>query len=110
MEQKKVVRDSSGREQSTVTRSIGEQTHSVTTILDEQGRKEHREDFNNMDESMFDDVYIPLFRSDLTASIADLQGCRECVLCYCLKRLIQRKVYSWFILKGELLEIVSRKK
>lgn len=50
VEHKKVVRDSSGREQTTVTRSIGEQTHSVTTTLDEQGRKEHHEDFKNMDE------------------------------------------------------------
>lgn len=50
VEKKKVVRDSTGREETTVTRSLGDQSHSVTTVTNQDGSQEKHETFQNMDE------------------------------------------------------------
>ncbi|XP_005088944.1 HCLS1-associated protein X-1 [Aplysia californica] len=50
VEQKKVVRDSSGHEETTVTRSLGNQSHTVKTVTEGDGRQEKHETFQNMDE------------------------------------------------------------
>ncbi|GFO36923.1 hypothetical protein PoB_006342800 [Plakobranchus ocellatus] len=50
LEQKRVVRDSSGREESSVTRSIGDKSYTVTTITDDSGAQEKHEKLQNMDE------------------------------------------------------------
>ncbi|CAL1530225.1 unnamed protein product [Lymnaea stagnalis] len=50
VEQRKVVRDSSGQEESTITRSLGDKSYSVTTVTKADGQQETREAFNNIDE------------------------------------------------------------
>jgi len=50
VEQKKVVRDSEGREHTTITRSLGDKSHSVTTIIGNDGKQEKHETFTNMAE------------------------------------------------------------
>lgn len=50
IEQKKTVRDSSGREETTVTRTMGDKSHSVTTRVDPSGIPETTETFTNIDE------------------------------------------------------------
>ncbi|GFR96693.1 myeloid leukemia factor 1 [Elysia marginata] len=60
VEHKRVVRDSSGREESTVTRSIGDKSYSVTTVTDDSGAKEKHEKLQNMDEgelSKFEELW-----------------------------------------------------
>lgn len=49
IEEKRTVRDSSGREETTVTRKIGDSSHVVTTITDGQGQEEKHEVFNSLD-------------------------------------------------------------
>ncbi|KAL3866736.1 hypothetical protein ACJMK2_044016 [Sinanodonta woodiana] len=46
---KQTVRDSSGNEETTVTRTIGDQSH-IVTIKDKNGQRETVETFQNMDE------------------------------------------------------------
>ena len=48
-----MVRDSQGREQTTITRSLGDQSHSVTTKIGEDGKQEKHETFTNMAEGLF---------------------------------------------------------
>ncbi|KAL5005259.1 hypothetical protein ScPMuIL_018715 [Solemya velum] len=50
IEQKKTIKDSSGREETTVTRTVGDKIHSVTTKIDEKGEQEKVETLKNMDE------------------------------------------------------------
>lgn len=50
IEQKKTVRDSSGREETTVTRTMGDKSHTVTTRVDQSGIPETVETFTNIDE------------------------------------------------------------
>ena len=50
IEEKRTVRDSSGREETTVTRTIGDKSHSVTTRVDPSGIPETTETFTNVDE------------------------------------------------------------
>ncbi|KAK7872989.1 hypothetical protein R5R35_004293 [Gryllus longicercus] len=50
IEHHKSVRDSSGNEEVTVTRSIGGQSYTITTKTDAQGKQERIENFVNMDE------------------------------------------------------------
>ncbi|XP_061174128.1 HCLS1-associated protein X-1-like [Saccostrea echinata] len=50
VEQKRTVRDSSGREETTVTRTVGDQTHTVITKVDPSGTPETTETFTNIDE------------------------------------------------------------
>ncbi|KAK3762871.1 hypothetical protein RRG08_051024 [Elysia crispata] len=60
VEQKRVVRDSSGREESTVTRSIGDRSHTVTTVKDDSGAQEKHEELHNMNEgdlSKFEELW-----------------------------------------------------
>ncbi|RUS81597.1 hypothetical protein EGW08_010649 [Elysia chlorotica] len=59
-EQKRVVRDSSGREESSVTRSIGDKSYTVTTVTDDSGAQEKHEKLHNMDEgelSKFEELW-----------------------------------------------------
>ncbi|XP_070202543.1 HCLS1-associated protein X-1-like [Littorina saxatilis] len=49
VEERRTVRDSSGREETTVTRRVGDSSHTVTTIKDSQGREEKHETYNNID-------------------------------------------------------------
>ncbi|XP_076465290.1 uncharacterized protein LOC143297026 isoform X2 [Babylonia areolata] len=49
VEERRTVRDSSGREETTVTRRIGDQSHSVTTMKDGKGQEEKCETFQNID-------------------------------------------------------------
>lgn len=51
VEQRKTVRDGEGNEEVTVTRSIGDQSHSVTIKKDKSGVEEKIENFNNIDDS-----------------------------------------------------------
>lgn len=51
LEQKRTVRNSDGTEETTITRSKGEQSHTVTIKRDKAGIEEKIENFNNMDES-----------------------------------------------------------
>lgn len=71
MEHKKVVRDSSGREESTVTRSIGNKSYSVTTVTDNAGVQEKHENLQNMDEgelSKFEELWSkPLYKKPSTS-------------------------------------------
>lgn len=53
MEQKKTVRDSSGREETTVTRTMGDKSHTVTTRVDQSGIPETVETFTNIDEGNY---------------------------------------------------------
>lgn len=55
IEERKTVRDSSGREETTVTRKIGDSSHTVMSIRDEQGQEEKREIFNNLDKDKISD-------------------------------------------------------
>lgn len=55
MEERRTVRDSSGREETTVTRRIGDSSHSVTTVKDETGRVEKCETFENVDKDKLSD-------------------------------------------------------
>ncbi|XP_048735337.2 HCLS1-associated protein X-1-like [Ostrea edulis] len=57
IEQKKTVRDSSGREETTVTRTIGEQSHTVTTKVDPSGIPETTETYTNVDQGSQKDFY-----------------------------------------------------
>ncbi|KAH9518334.1 hypothetical protein Btru_016446 [Bulinus truncatus] len=50
IEEKKVVRDSNGREESTVTKILGDKTYSVTEVIHPDGKQEKRETYNNVDE------------------------------------------------------------
>ncbi|XP_052102715.1 HCLS1-associated protein X-1-like isoform X2 [Mytilus californianus] len=50
VEQRKTVRDGDGNEEVTVTRSIGDQSHSFTIKKDKSGVEEKIENFKNMDE------------------------------------------------------------
>lgn len=52
IEQKKTVRDSSGREETTVTRTLGDKSHTLTTRVDPSGIPETTETFTNIDEGM----------------------------------------------------------
>ena len=52
IEQRKTVRDADGNEEVTITRSIGNQSHSVIIKKDKTGNEEKIENFNNLDESM----------------------------------------------------------
>ena len=49
MEERRTVRDSSGREETTVTRRMGDSSHTVSTIRDEQGHEEKYETFKNIE-------------------------------------------------------------
>ncbi|XP_059143374.1 HCLS1-associated protein X-1-like [Physella acuta] len=51
VEKKEVVRDSSGREETTVTRSVGDKSYSFTTIRKPDGTQEERETINNLNET-----------------------------------------------------------
>ncbi|KAK3096689.1 hypothetical protein FSP39_002415 [Pinctada imbricata] len=51
VEHRKTVRDSSGKEETTLTRSIGDQSYSVTTKTDQSGATEKIENYQNMDEN-----------------------------------------------------------
>lgn len=44
------MRDGEGNEEVTVTRSIGDQSHSVTIKKDKSGVEEKIENFNNIDD------------------------------------------------------------
>lgn len=60
IEQRRTVRDSSGNEETTITRSIGDQTHSVTVKKDKTGATEKIENFQNIDQddlSKFEDKW-----------------------------------------------------
>lgn len=50
VEEKRTSRDQDGNEEVTVTRSFGNQSHSVTIKTDKSGHEEKIENFNNMDE------------------------------------------------------------
>lgn len=50
LEERKTVRDSSGEEEVTVTRKLGNQSYSTTTKIDRNGVQEKVENFTNMDE------------------------------------------------------------
>lgn len=49
IEEQSTMKDSSGREETTVTRRMGDKCHTVTTIKDENGQEEIRETFQNID-------------------------------------------------------------
>ncbi|XP_025077094.1 uncharacterized protein LOC112553847 isoform X1 [Pomacea canaliculata] len=49
VEERRIVRDSSGREEETITRKIGDSSHSVTTITGEGGVVEKQETFQNIE-------------------------------------------------------------
>jgi hypothetical protein len=51
VEHKRTMKDSSGKEESTVTRSIGDKSYSVTTVTNKDGTQQKHETFTNMDES-----------------------------------------------------------
>ncbi|KAK7496887.1 hypothetical protein BaRGS_00011867 [Batillaria attramentaria] len=55
VEERRTVRDSSGREETTVTRRIGDRSHSVTTVTDDSGHMEKRETFQNVDKDKLSD-------------------------------------------------------
>uniref|UniRef100_A0A2C9KT53 HCLS1-associated protein X-1 n=1 Tax=Biomphalaria glabrata TaxID=6526 RepID=A0A2C9KT53_BIOGL len=50
IEEKRVSRDSSGREESTVTMKLGDRAYSVTEVTHPDGKHEKRESYNNVDE------------------------------------------------------------
>lgn len=53
MEERRIVRDSSGREEETITRKIGDSSHSVTTITGEGGVVEKQETFQNIEKGKY---------------------------------------------------------
>lgn len=55
------MRDSSGREETTVTRRMGDESHVVSTIRDEQGRELKREVFNNVDKGEINLLVLTYF-------------------------------------------------
>uniref|UniRef100_A0A0B7BC29 HCLS1-associated protein X-1 n=2 Tax=Arion vulgaris TaxID=1028688 RepID=A0A0B7BC29_9EUPU len=50
VEHKRTVRNSSGHEENTVTRSIGDKSYSVTTVTEKDGTQTRHETFQNMDD------------------------------------------------------------
>ncbi len=52
-EERKTVQDGLGNDETTVTRSIGDQAHSVTTVTDKDGTQNVKEHYSNMDESKY---------------------------------------------------------
>ena len=57
VEERRTVRDSSGREETTVTRRMGDKSHTVSTIRDEQGHVVKKETFNNVDKGEITPLY-----------------------------------------------------
>lgn len=60
IEHKRTVRDSSGREENTITRTIGDKSYTVTTVTEKDGSQHQHEAFRNMDEtevSKFEDEW-----------------------------------------------------
>ncbi|CAG5125352.1 unnamed protein product [Candidula unifasciata] len=51
IEHKRIVRDSSGREESTITRTIGDKSYTVTTVTETDGSQQQHQTFKNMDET-----------------------------------------------------------
>ncbi|BFY97889.1 hypothetical protein BsWGS_00929 [Bradybaena similaris] len=51
VEHKRTVRDSSGHEESTITRTIGDKSYTITTVTGKDGGQQRHEAFKNMDES-----------------------------------------------------------
>ncbi|KAL8591248.1 hypothetical protein ACOMHN_017572 [Nucella lapillus] len=51
VEERSTRKDSSGHEETTVTRRMGDQAHTVTVVKDGKGQEEKRETFQNIDEN-----------------------------------------------------------
>ena len=49
VEERSTVKDSNGCTKETITRRIGDSSHTITTITDQDGRQERRETVNNAD-------------------------------------------------------------
>lgn len=78
MEQKKTVRDSSGREETTVTRTMGDKSHTVTTRVDQSGIPETVETFTNIDEGN----YQTLLCSHVKKKKIKIHYRRKCLFLY----------------------------
>ena len=61
VEERRTVRDSSGHEETTVTRRMVDKSHVVSTIRDEQGRELKREVFNNVDKGEINLLVLTYF-------------------------------------------------
>lgn len=58
IEERRVSRDSAGNEETTVTRSLGDQSHTVTTRKNSAGEEEVVQNFANLDEGMSRKILI----------------------------------------------------
>lgn len=82
MEERRTVRDSDGREETTITRRMGDSSHSVTTFKDDSGQVEKRETFHNVDKDNLSDFEhhwqgkkpIPEPGQDNNGSVKDKSG------------------------------------
>ncbi|CAC5408845.1 HAX1 [Mytilus coruscus] len=73
VEQRKTVRDGDGNEEVTVTRSIGDQSHSFTIKKDKSGVEEKIENFKNMDEKDMD-KFNRTWKSQQQPSLPESKG------------------------------------